>query len=306
MTTYYVGGTTQFAHRERDENGGLLPQALGRWSVSNPAVAEIDQSGLAHWLAPGDTEIIFVIDSYKRAGFFAAHVGATAPTTLVPSPSSVTLYPATIDAVSFAALDTLGHALTDFALDGASSSDEAIASVVSVFAKEIIVLGRAAGDVTITATSGSASVDIPVTVEVAAFLSEADADARYRQLGIRIPDSDVTKTPAVDLGNDVSGAVLLAWDYDRRAVAMGLVGDTTITLTDLPVGEFQHVDVETQAGGHALAFVMGAGMPRVEWDDDEGAPLLVTAPNRRESFMFHNDVRGYIVASRTWQNVPTT
>lgn len=302
--TFFPGGTQQFYHKERDGAGGLLPQQVGRWRVSNPAVAEISTTGLAHWLAPGDTEVIYTIKDFARAGMYLAHIAPTIPATLVASPAGFLSMPVgTVEIVDITAFDAFSAPITDFAMDSVVSDDTGIVRVIPLGAHTFAVVAEGVGVAGVTVTVGPVDVVVPFTT-VSGSLTQADADARYRRLGITIPDSEVTKVPRVPLG-DVSGNVPLPWTLATRAKSMRLVGDVTATLSALPVGEFAHVDVAQGAGGGwHLIWAFAVGLPPVRWDEGSEPPLTAT-DGRQDSFMFYNATTE-IVASKTWENVPTT
>jgi hypothetical protein len=303
--TYVVGGTQQFYHTEHAVGGGLLPPSAGRWSVSNPAVASITTTGLATWLAAGDTEIVFTIASpgLLRQGMFHAHVEPVAPTTLSADPSTLpALAVGTLSVVTVSARDASNNPLPGFALDSVESGDPSIAVAVQLSATEFAVVAEQVGSVDITASVGGVDVVVPVTT-IAGQLSQAAADARYRRLGITIPDSEVTKTPRVPLG-DVSGNVPLPWSLATRAVSMRLVGDATVTLSGVPVGEFAHVDIAQGAGGGwHVTWAFDPGLPPFEWDEGNEDPGLTGANDRQDSFMFYN-AGPLFIGSKTWEDVP--
>lgn len=301
--TYHVGETKQFAHAERDSGGGLLPLQPGQWSVSNPAVAEISPTGLAQWLAVGETEIVFAVQGYRKAGFFHAQVFAAPPAHLIATPASVAVYEGSVTTLSFTATDVDDDPITNFSIDSVTSDDESIATLIRLSETDVMVVGHASGDATITAVSGAVSLDVAVDVLPPLFLSETDADARYRRLGITIQDSEVTKTPTVPLG-DVSGAVPLPWTYPSRAKSIRLVGNTVATLSALPVGEFAFVDVfQDTPGGRAFHLVIDPALPQQEWDLGE-EPEQSSGANRRDSYMAYNE-GARVVCSRTWKDIPT-
>lgn len=309
MSVYYVGFTTQFAHSELDTQGNAIPQQAGRWSVTNPAVAEITSDGLASWLAPGETEVMFTIADYRRSGAIHAVVHSAIPVTLTLAPSTITVYPGSLSLVTVTAHDSLGHLIPDLDLDSVVSSDETAARIIQIDklatndAPQFLVVGIAEGGATVTAVSGpvSAQANVDVLAPLQG-ISEADADLRYLAIGATIPDSRVTKTPRVDKG-DVSGAVARVWLITQRAQRQRMVGNTVTTISGIPEGEFFFVDVEQDSVGfHTHAFVF-SGLPPVEWDD-EIVPTQTENPNTSDSYMFQH-VGARLFASRTYFNVST-
>ena len=283
---YYVGADAQFAHTELDGNGNPLPPQAGVWSVSNTLVASITATGLASWVAPGETDVTFVIPSAHRAGSFHAVVHSAIPATLTATPASLTVYPGDVQLVEVTAHDSLAVLISDLTIGSAVSSNDAIATVLMLTATSFLVLGVANGSCTITVTAGAVSTPVAVSV-----------------VPILIPDSQVTKTPTVALG-DVSGAVPLTWTLASRAKSMRLVGDTVSTLGDFPVGEFAHVDVvQDGVGGHAHTFAYSGPVPLEP--NDNVTPVQSQGPNRQDTYLFYR-YSTRVAYSRTWFNILTT
>lgn len=309
--TFIVGTHTQFSHSEVDPQGNAIPPQAGSWSVSNPAVASITIDGLASWNAPGQTLVLYVIQAYQKFGALQATVHAASVVSLTASPATVTLYPGSLARITIHAFDVHGNPVLDFDLTSMVSSDYSVADIIQIDrvgldAPQFLVVGVSPGTCQVTAFVGTASVALNadvLNIGIPTGLSQAEADARYRQLGVVIPDSEVSKVPRVDKP-DASGAVTYTWLRTERAMHFKLVGDLTATIVGLPVGEFMYFDVDTGAGGHALSFVPGGGLPVIE-PDDNVVPVISQGANLQDSFMlYHEGPR--LALSRTWKGIPTT
>jgi len=284
--THYVGGSTQFAHSDFDPLGNPLAAQSGTWSVSNPVVASIDQTGLASWLAPGTVDVLFLIMPSRKVGALHEVVQSAIPATLTATPSSITVTPGDVQFVEMTAHDSLAVLITDLVVDSAVSSNDGIATVLMLTATSFLVLGVAVGSCSITVSAGVATATVAVSV-----------------VPILITDAQVTKTPTVALG-DVSGAVPLTWTLASRAKSMRLVGNTISMLGDFPVGEFAHVDVvQDDVGGWAHEFTY-TGPALFEWNNNL-APTQSPGPARQDSYVFYR-YSTRVVGSRTWFNILTT
>jgi hypothetical protein len=306
MSVYYVGQTTQFYHHELDASGGALPQNAGRWRSSNTAVATIDAAtGLASWVAPGETIIEYVLSDYRRAGFKLATVQSAIPAILDALPSSISVFAGSVQLVSVTAFDSGFDAIADFALDSATSDDDSIATVVPIGDSQFFVVGVAEGACHIDLAAGPAtlSLDVDVTVNN---ITQAQADARYRRLSVLINSSEIFRVPRVTL-SDASGAQAVAWTRSASAVAFKLAGDTVTTVSDLPVDEFLFMDIyqDDVVGHHAWSLLADPSLPPLRWDNNDTPPDLTLAGARTmNSVMLYNDGIN-VVASPTWRDVPS-
>lgn len=308
MSTYYVGGQTQFTHTEYDALGATLAPQAGVWHSSNLSVATIDSTGLASWLAAGETELSYVLGDYRRAALFHAVVHPLVPAALSAAPSSVNVYPEGVAQVQITAADSGGHPITDFAIDSVVSSDPTVATAIILGPRSYLALGIALGSAQITVFSGPISAAFTVNVNAPpGGLSLGDADARYRQLGVVIPDSQISKVVAVEhvgSGSGISGTLAIAWTLATRAHHILLSGDLVVTVSALAVGDFTHFDVEQDAtGGHTFTLALSGLPPLV--DDNGVVPTVTVTPSKQDSFLLYNQ-GARVIFGRTWQNVPTS
>lgn len=303
--TYYVGDEQQFYHHELDPAGGALTSQAGVWGVSNSAVASITSGGLASWLAPGQTDIIYTVDGAQKAGFFNAVVHSAIPAHLTMSPATVHVYPQSLARVTVTATDAALNPIADFAYDSVVTSDSSVATIVALTPTDFLVLGIATGGCSVTVFAGpiSAQINVDVLSVAGGGISQADADARYRLLAVTIPDSQITRATEVDLG-DIATDVTRAWTLASRNIRQRLTGNVVTTLTGIPVGEFFFVTVEN-GGAWTHHFAVGGGLPVLVWDNDNDEPVMSVGPDFEDDYLFYNE-GSRVKGSRTWLNIPTT
>lgn len=302
MSVNYVGGQKQFNHAEFDASGNPLASQSGRWTASNPVVASIDQTGLATWLGSGEVDILFVVGDFRHAGSIHEVVLAQEPAFLTMTPSTVTVYPGSLARVTVVATDINHNVLDPFTYDSIVSSDPSF-DLIDIDGQSFMVLGITIGGGNATIIAGSVSQQVNVDVVASpAGMSQTDADARYRQLSVIIPDSQVSKVATVDHGTLVTGTPTITWAFNARAQSQKLSQNTVTTLTGIPVGEFLYVDLFTGAGGFTHHFTV-SGLPALDWDNGNVEPDLTLSSNSRDSFMFYNE-GARTVAARTYHNIP--
>lgn len=219
---------TQLTATPKDAAGNALGGRTIAWASNNGGVATVSQSGLVTGKTPGTATISAT--SEGRTG--------TAQITVTPLPVfSITMQPTsanvTVGAVVNATAtprDAGGNPLTDRVIAW-SSSDDAVATVVSTGAQTATVTARGPGSATITAASEGHQATLPVTVSP-------------------VPVASVTVTPnpaAVTVGQtialtatprDAGGAALtgrvVSWSTDKPSIAT--VNPATGVVTGVAVG----------------------------------------------------------------------
>lgn len=298
---YYVGGTQQFTHVEQDSDGNILASQPGKWASTNEAVATIDQTGLATWRGAGATELTYVIADYRRAAILHVVVHAAIPATLIASPPTVTLNEGSIAKVTLTATDIDGNPTTDFEIDNVVSSDPTAAEALIIGPQEYLVLGKLPGGCQITVFSGAISAAF--NVDVLALITQPEADARYRQLSVIVPASDVAKDIPIEHG-DQAGSLAIAWTRAARAHHVRMIGDLAITLSDLLPHEFAFIDVDQDGfGAHAFSLALDPALPELSWDGMI-TPSESPEPDTRDSYLIHNQGDRTAVI-RTWTKLST-
>ena len=153
-----LGATTQLTAVARDAGGGTVANQSFAWTSSAPAIATVDNAGLAKAVANG-TAIISAAAAAQTGVFTLTVLQAAA--TLTVSPASTILdgvgKTATLTA---AARDALGSAFTATAVW--SSSNTAVATVNTAG----VVTAVGPGTATITATAGTVSATASFSVTV--------------------------------------------------------------------------------------------------------------------------------------------
>src|SRR5438876_131762 len=227
-----VGGTVQFVAVPLDSTGTALGGRIIVWASSNPAVANVNTSGVATAAATGSTTIAATSEGHSGT--------ATLTVTAVPVPvASVTVSPASASvpigqAVQLTATpkDASGNPLTGRTVTWASSNT----SVGTVNASGLVT-GVVAGSTTITATSegqsGTSVVTVTLVPVASVTVSPAPASVQAGQT------VQLTATPKDANGNTLTGRTV-TWASSNTSVgtvnASGLVtgvvaGSTTITAT---------------------------------------------------------------------------
>ena len=244
--SYYVGGTQQFAHTDRDADGNILSPSSGTWLAADPSIVEISSSGLAEWLAAGVTTLYFTKADGSRVGSLIVVVLAAPPTTLVASPSSVTIPVNGAVTIAVTGTDALSHSVSDLELTSVASDHANIATVARVEGAELLIVGAAAGSCTVTIASGGATTTVAVTVVAVADIAAAvAAEATARTAAISAAVSalvasapgtlDTLNELATALGDDPNLATTLAASIAAKLPLAGgaLTGPVTLALASV-------------------------------------------------------------------------
>src|SRR5207249_11315361 len=157
--SFNVGATQAFTATLRDSAGGTLTGRTVTWSSTAPAVATVNESGVATGVSAGSASIIGS----------SGGTSDTAAVTVVPVPvASVTVTPATASIIigqtqAFTATlrDSAGGILTGRVVTWSST-----ATTVATVNSSGVVTGRAAGTASIIASSGGQSDTATVTVAI--------------------------------------------------------------------------------------------------------------------------------------------
>src|SRR5207244_1757133 len=227
-----VGGTVQFVAVPLDSTGTALGGRIIVWASSNPAVANVNTSGVATAAATGSTTIAATSEGHSGT--------ATLTVTAVTVPvASVTVSPASASvpvgqAVQLTATpkDASGNPLTGRTVTWASSNT----SVGTVNASGLVT-GVVAGSTTITATSegqsGTSVVTVTLVPVASVTVSPAPASVQAGQT------VQLAATPKDVNGNTLTGRAI-TWASSPSSIAgvngSGLVagvavGSATITAT---------------------------------------------------------------------------
>ena len=228
-----LNSTRQFTATARDGDGTVIEDAVFAWTTADPAIATVDDAGLATAVATGATTV-----SAETGGVTAtADVRVMVVTTVEVSPTAATLTAlGTTQAFSAVARDGNGNVVSDVAF-GWSSSNPAAATVDPASG---VASAVANGTTTITATAGAVSGSASLTVaQTITSLDVTPASVTLTALGMTQQYTAVARDAN---GNPVPTTV--AWSSSDDNVAT--VDAATGLAAAVATGE---VTITGQAGG---------------------------------------------------------
>lgn len=152
-----VGQTTQLTADVRDATGAPLPGRVIVWMSSNASVATVTSQGVVSAVAPGSATITASVDGQSAS--VSVTVTSRPASTVIVSPSQVTIFSGQALQLSALVTDDRGQVLTGRPVSFASSNPQ-----VATVSASGLVTGVAQGMVTITAASDNASGTATVTV----------------------------------------------------------------------------------------------------------------------------------------------
>ncbi|MCC6243727.1 MAG: Ig-like domain-containing protein, partial [Gemmatimonadaceae bacterium] len=223
------GGFAQLTARTLDDAGGLLQNRVVFWSTSDAAVAVVDVGGVVTGIAPGVATVTATSESRTAAVGITVLRVPVASVALSPARDTIVLGQST--QLTAVPRDSAGAALDD--LVTFTSSASSIATVSS----SGLVVGVAAGSVTITASAGGRQATSIVLVQPrpvgAVIVSPSQSSltiGQTVQLNVQITDAN---------GNLLSGRPVAYASSNANVASVtsgGLVravatGSATITIT---------------------------------------------------------------------------
>jgi len=243
----YVGGTVQLTATPKDASGNLLSGRIVTWTTSSSAVATVSASGLVTGVAVGAATI--TATSEGQSGTAAVTVSSVPVASVTVSPATATVFVGATTQLSATPKDAAGNVLAGRAVTW-TSSNTAIATVSA----SGLVMGVAAGAVTITATSegrsGSASVtvaNVPVASVVISPVTAVVLVGATVQLTATLKDAagnllsgrSVTWTSSAPAVATVSSTGLVtgvaAGAVTITATSEGKTGSAAVTVNPVPV-----------------------------------------------------------------------
>jgi uncharacterized protein (TIGR03437 family) len=239
--TIFVGQQQQFTARAFDSSGNVLSGVLFVWQSSNPAVATIDNNGVARGVSEGTTEIRATARGVQSPpAQLTVNFTPQVLTTIEVTPSSASIPVGGGQKFTATAFDQFHNPMTGVTFTW-STSDPNIATIDQTG----LAIGVSLGQVTITASaqsvSGTATLNVTApTVVINEVLADPpdgvpDGDANHD--GVRDSGDD----EFVELVNSTGAAINIAgWTIKTRP----LTGSTTETTrhtfasgTTLPAGD---------------------------------------------------------------------
>jgi len=154
------GSSVQFSAVVKDVNGTVVTNCVVTWASSNTSVVVVDQFGVASAVGAGTATVSATCDGVTGTAPVSVSIITVASVTVTPSPAAV-LTGATVT-LTATVKDANGNVLTGRVVAW-STSNPGVATVSSTG----VVMGVAAGTVTITATSEGKSGTSTVNVTTA-------------------------------------------------------------------------------------------------------------------------------------------
>ncbi len=241
--TIFVGQQQQFTAQAFDSNGNVLSGVIFIWQSSNPAVATINQNGIATGVAEGTTEI-------RASARGVQSAPATLTVNFVPrvlTRIEVTPSPASIpvgggQTFTARAFDQFDNEITGVSFTW-SSSDPNIATIDQTG----LALGVSQGQTTITASaqnvSGTATLNVtPATVVINEVLADPPGSAATDLQGDANHDNTRSSSDDefVELVNSTSASINISgWTLRTRATGSATenLRHTFDTGRTIPAGE---------------------------------------------------------------------
>lgn len=224
------GGQLQATATARDASGNVLSGKVVAWSSSNPAVAQVNASGMITGLTIGSTTINAIIDS-KIGTLPISVIGAT-PTSVTVIPGSATIALGATATLTAEVRDQGGNVLSGQSISW-SSADPSVATVTSTG----LVTAVKAGTTGIRAASALLSDQATITV-----IGSTIASVSISPSSVQLPAGGARQLSATALdggGNQIPNAAIM-WSSSNPIVATvsarGLVtavstGNVTISAT---------------------------------------------------------------------------
>src|SRR5216117_1036417 len=229
-----VGGTVQFVAVPLDSTGTALGGRIIVWASSNPAVANVNTSGVATAAATGSTTIAATSEGHSGTATLTVTAVTVPVASVTVSPASASVQAGQTVQLTATPKDANGNALSGRTVTWASSN-----SSVGTVNGSGLVTGVVGGSTTITATSEGQSGSSAVTV-TAGPLPVASVTVSPASASVPIGQAvQLTATPKDASGNPLTGRTV-TWASSNTSVgtvnASGLVtgvvaGSTTITAT---------------------------------------------------------------------------
>jgi uncharacterized protein YjdB len=225
-----VGGQKPLQAIVTDVNGNLVAQPTIVWSVRDPNIASISQTGVVQGLAIGVTEIAASMNG--KSGIGTITVQKTPVASVVVRPSHIDAVPGGRNQLTGIVYDAAQNALADRPVTW-TSSNETIATVDGTG----MVTARAVGTATITGTTEGKSDVSTVSVTQAPI---ATLTVSPNPVSMSVGQNTQFAATARDTSGNVLSGRTIAWTSSNAQVAKvsaaGLVsaltaGATTITAT---------------------------------------------------------------------------
>ncbi|HEX8710071.1 MAG TPA: Calx-beta domain-containing protein, partial [Pyrinomonadaceae bacterium] len=241
--TINVGAQQQFTARAYDANGQLLTGVLFQWQSSNPAVATVDQNGLATGVSAGTTQIRASARGVQSGPALLTVRDVERTLTRVEvTPSPATIPVGGSQQFTARGFDQFGNEITGLAFVW-ESSNTAVATVDQSGLATAIAQGQAIIKATSQGVSGTATLNVtPPTLVINEVLADppgsatTDTQGDANHDGVRSSSDDefVELVNATTAGLDISG-----WTLRTRATGSTTetVRHTFIAGRTVPAGE---------------------------------------------------------------------
>ena len=226
--TVSVGATLSLSAEVRDVNGEMIPQQRVSWASENPAIAEVNSSGIVTGRKVGT--VLIAASSWGKDAFARVTVNPTPVTIVRLSSSHRSMFVGEIAQLTAEALDNEGQVLSNRPITW-TTSDPEIATVTANGQVTALAVGGAIITATSEGKSAVASITVSAVPVARVVLSPETSDlvvGQTAQLTAEVRDGS---------GNALSGRAI-NWGTNNPAVATvtseGLVtavsqGTTTIS-----------------------------------------------------------------------------
>ncbi|HSQ29801.1 MAG TPA: Ig-like domain-containing protein [Gemmatimonadaceae bacterium] len=214
----------------KDPDGKIVSTASVVWSVKDPAIASVSNTGVVTGLALGTTEV--AASASGKSGIAAITVQKTPVASVVVRPNHIDATPGAHTPLTAIAYDAANNLLSDRAVIWTSSND----GVATVDATGMVT-AVAAGNATITGTAEGKSDAATITVTQGAVATVAVTPS---PLTITVGQTSQLAATARDANNNPVIGRPVSWSSDNAAIATvsstGLLtavaaGTATITAT---------------------------------------------------------------------------
>lgn len=250
----HENATVHLSARALNASGTALAGKVFTWQSGNTAIATVDGSGLVQGVAPGSATITAAESASGKSG--------TLTVTVTPAPVNVVAVSASQARVKSGKQVQLSVTLTDAAgrvLTGREVTWSTSAPALATVSGSGLLVGKAPGNVTVTATSEGKSGS--VTLEVFQ-LAAASITITPGLKVLAIGDTTHLRAVAIDVeGDPIPASLPLTFTETRRAGAAVLAdaGEPGV-YRGAALG---HTTVRTELGGvasnTAVVVVLGAG-----------------------------------------------
>lgn len=149
-STVFVGATQQAVATPRDAANNPITGRVVTWSSTNPAVADVNATGLITAVAPGNVTITAVVPAENKSGTMPFSVSLQPADSVAVSPLHPTVSLASVSTINFAAtVFGGGNVLTGRTVTWSSSDS----SKLTIHPNTGVATVKAVGQVTVTATT---------------------------------------------------------------------------------------------------------------------------------------------------------